>query len=131
MRAKIGGTEPTTPGGAGSPATSVSRYPAAGRRPGEGGPLTGTLPPSASGRRVALSGLRGHPVVVVFNCGCEACNDFDRRLAAAAPRLRDAQVVAVTANPSAFEGRKLDQFRRATGFRWPILVDERMEATIR
>lgn len=82
-------------------------------------------------RRVALSTLRGRPVIVVFNCGCKACSDFDRRLAFAAPRLRHAQVVAVTANPSAYEGRKMDQFRRATGFRWPILVDERMEATRR
>jgi peroxiredoxin len=80
-------------------------------------------------RRVSLSGLRGHPVVVVFNCGCKACNDFDRGLAAAG--LPEAEVVAVTANPSAYEGRRLSRFRRQTGFRWPVLADGRMETTLR
>jgi peroxiredoxin len=82
-------------------------------------------------RHVSLVGLRGRPVVVVFNCGCRACADFDRTLATAGQRITKAHVIAITSNRSAFEGRKLAQFREETGFRWPVLVDRRMETTLR
>lgn len=82
-------------------------------------------------RRVSLLSLRGRPVIVVFNCGCKACNDFDRALAAASLRPKGAAVVAVTMNPSAYAGQKLARFRRSSGFQWPILVDEDMGTTIR
>lgn len=82
-------------------------------------------------RRMTLSSQRGRPLIVVFNCGCKACNDLDRELEANSSRLKDVQVLAVTMNPSAYEGAKLKKFRKATGFQWPVLVDSRMEATIR
>lgn len=81
--------------------------------------------------RLSLSSLHGHTIVVVFNCGCKACDDFDRCLAAAGPRLGRARVIAVTTNPSAYAGAKLSRFRRVTGFEWPVVVDSEAETTMR
>lgn len=73
--------------------------------------------------RLSLSEMSGRPVVLIFNCGCKLCRDFDRCYAAGAAGLPEARTITVVTNPWAFQGERGAAFRRGTGFRWPLLSD--------
>jgi peroxiredoxin len=82
------------------------------------------------GERVSLASLRGRPVVLVFNCGCKLCYDFNHVLVAAAPKLPDAQIIGIMMNHWGFAPSQIRNFRETTGFRWPLLMDNKSQTTM-
>jgi peroxiredoxin len=82
------------------------------------------------GEHVSLAGLRGRPVLLVFNCGCKLCYDFNHALVAAAPKLPDAQFIGVMMNHWSYAPNQIRNFRETTGFRWPLLMDNKSHTTI-
>jgi peroxiredoxin len=80
--------------------------------------------------RVSLASLRGRPVVLVFNCGCKLCYDFNHALVAASPKLKDAQIVGIMMNHWGFAPDQIRNFRQTTGFHWPLLMDNKSQTTM-
>lgn len=81
------------------------------------------------GERLALSDLRGRPVLVVFNCGCKLCYEFNRALNKAAPTLPDLQPVGIMMNHYSYAPPQIRNFRETTGFRGPLLIDHLSKIT--
>jgi peroxiredoxin len=82
------------------------------------------------GERIALSDYRGRPVVIVFNCGCKLCYDFNHALRDAAPKLEGLEVVGIMMNHWSYAPDQVRNFRETTGFRWPLLMDLKSQTTM-
>jgi peroxiredoxin len=80
--------------------------------------------------RVSLASLRGRPVILVFNCGCKLCYDFNHVLVATAPKFKDAQFIGIMMNHWSYAPNQIRNFRETTGFRWPLLMDNKSQTTI-
>jgi peroxiredoxin len=82
------------------------------------------------GERIALSDFRGKPVVVIFNCGCKLCYDFNNLFRVAAATMDDLQVVGIMMNHWSYAPDQVRNFRETTGFRWPLLMDLKSQTTM-
>jgi peroxiredoxin len=82
------------------------------------------------GERLALSDLRGKPALVVFNCGCKLCYDFNRAFREVAPRMKDLQPVGIMMNHYSYSPDQIRNFRETTGFKWPLLIDHESGVTL-
>lgn len=82
------------------------------------------------GERIALSDYRGRPVVIVFNCGCKLCYDFNNLFRHAAPKMTKLQPIGIMMNHWSYSPDQIKNFRETTGFRWPLLMDMKSHTTL-
>lgn len=80
--------------------------------------------------RISLYDLRGRPAVLIFSCGCTSCYNCALALAAIAPRLKGVQPIGIMMNPGTYAPARVRDFREATGFRWPLLMDSNARTTL-
>jgi peroxiredoxin len=82
------------------------------------------------GEHLALSDLRGRPAIVIFNCGCRLCYDFNNAFKEVAPRMKDAQPVGIMMNHYSYAPGQVRNFRETTGFQGPLLMDNKSATTL-
>jgi peroxiredoxin len=75
------------------------------------------------GRSLRLADLKGKTVVVNFYCGCNFCGMVGKEWVRNGGRVGDAVVVAVMTNHWTYAPQAVRDFRKKTGWSWPILAD--------
>lgn len=82
------------------------------------------------GEKLSLSDLKGRPAIVIFNCGCKLCYDFNNVFRDVAPQMADAQPVGIMMNHYGYAPAQVRNFRETTGFKWPLLMDSKSQTTL-
>src|SRR2546426_1669175 len=75
------------------------------------------------GRSIRLADLKGKPVIVNFYCGCNFCSIVGREWVKNKDKVGDAAIVAVMTNHWTYAPAAVREYRRRTGWTWPILAD--------
>jgi peroxiredoxin len=80
--------------------------------------------------RISLRSLCGRPVLLIFSCGCNKCKRLGKMIADASSMLTEAMPIVIAMNPWGYAESRARQYRRETGFRWPILVDNGIQTSV-
>src|SRR5947199_124723 len=102
-------------------AQDVSSAPV-GYRVGERAPAFDLLS-VGQGHGIRLEDLKGKPVIVNFYCGCNFCSIVGREWVKNRDNVGDVPVLAVMTNHWTYNPPAVREFRRRTGWQWPVLAD--------
>jgi peroxiredoxin len=68
--------------------------------------------------------LRGRPMILLFSCGCEPCQETARRLALIPDLQKWAEIAVVVTNRSAASAESVKAFRASSGYQGPMVEDD-------
>ena len=80
------------------------------------------------GRSIRLADLQGKTVIVNFYCGCSFCGLVGKEWVRNGDKLGDVVLAAVMTNHWTYNPAAVRDFRKKTGWSWPILADLGSEA---
>ena len=75
------------------------------------------------GHSIRLADLKGKTVIVNFYCGCNFCGMVGKEWVRNRDKVDDAAIVAVMTNHWTYAPPAVRDFRKKTGWPWPILAD--------
>lgn len=75
------------------------------------------------GHSIHLSELQGKPVIVNFYCGCNFCADVGKEWVKNKDKVGDVVIAGVMTNHWSYAPAAVREYRRKTGWPWPILAD--------
>jgi peroxiredoxin len=75
------------------------------------------------GHSIRLADLKGKPVIVNFYCGCSFCGMVGKEWVRNRDKVGDTAIVAVMTNHWTYAPLAVRDYRKQTGWPWPILAD--------
>ena len=75
------------------------------------------------GHGIRLADLKGKPVIVNFYCGCSFCGMVGKEWVRNRDKVGDTAIVAVMTNHWTYAPLAVRDYRKKTGWPWPILAD--------